>query len=86
MDEKKIWTTQYNEEIEISKMDDQHLINTIKWIEKNAKEGVTELYGHIDPFLADCYDNFVEGERYLKSVHEYPWLIDEAKKRNLKIN
>jgi len=46
MKEKHI--TRDGTEMDISEMSDSHLINTIKLIEKKAKEGVTIEYGSLD--------------------------------------
>ena len=81
--ENKIWTTKNGDDIEISKMDDQHLLNTIKMLEKQAENGVTEVYGSNDYYGIDGGTVFLQGENYLNSIKEYSWLKEEAEKRKL---
>lgn len=79
----KIWITKNGDEIEISKMDDQHLLNTIKMLEKQAEEGVVEVNGSSDYYGTDGDKEFLQGQDYLNSIKEYSWLKEEAEKRKL---
>lgn len=79
---KRYWEMKNGEQIEISKMTDTHLINTIKMIERNAKNGI-EIGGGNDP--DDFWYDVLYGKEALDYIVEYKYLKKELKKRNLKI-
>ena len=82
----KTWTTKNGDEIEISKMCDSHLLHTIAYIEKMAKDGVeskVSLGYPPDNDYQEFYTYILKGEKLLNSIEEYKWLKEEAKERGL---
>jgi len=80
---KKYWETQTGEEIEYTKLEDSHLLNILKWIERRAENGMTiEDGGGYD--LEDMwYDSWgIEGDEVLER-YDYKGLLREAEKRTL---
>ena len=81
--ENKIWTTKNGDEIEISKMDDQHLLNTIQMLEKQAEEGVVEVNGSNDYYevvskSGEVYSKF-DQEHWQRSklrIETRHWMIE----------
>jgi hypothetical protein len=66
----------------ISDMDDGHLLNTIKWIERSAKEG---FYVNCGFSCGDsCYydDYYYQGEEALEHLN-YSFYVVEAYKRGI---
>ena len=83
----KTWITKEGEEIKISEMDDLHLLNTIRFLEKRANQGIKRVYScgyeaNNDFETGDT--EIVYGQEALDSIEEYPYLLKEAKKRGLK--
>ena len=74
--------TREGEKILIQDMDNNHLINTMKFIERKAAEGLTVRYGggSHDDFYYD-EDHYI-GEDALKYMNFYAYK-NEAYKRNL---
>lgn len=68
----------------ISDMDDGHLLNTIKWLERRAKEGVKSEVGFYDPCGTDHYydENTYYGEEALEFLN-YSFYVEEAYKRGI---
>jgi hypothetical protein len=69
----------------ISDMDDGHLLNTIKWIERRAKEGfyVKCGFSYGDSHEDYYYDEpYYQGEEALKHLN-YSSYVEEAYKRGL---
>jgi hypothetical protein len=67
------------------KMDDNHLINTIKYIQKRAKEGIRireDGGSDADSFWYE--EDFLIGKKALKHLH-YKKYVKEAIRRNLRI-
>lgn len=83
---KKYWTQFDGTYIAISKMENTHILNTIKMLKKNAKVGVERVisYGYDgdDNYMTGVVE-LVQGKEYLDNVQEYKWLVDEAKKRKI---
>ena len=83
---KKMWTMSNGEEIEISKMDNRHLINSIKMVQRFAKDGMVIQSGSCGSDLGDMwYDEFtIKGkEVYEHFGKSYKWLLEEANNRNI---
>ena len=82
---KKYWETQTGEEIEYKKLEDSHLLNILKWIEKRAENGMTVRQGGGDTWDTDSfwYDEWeIEGDEVFER-YDYKGLVKEAKKRKL---
>jgi hypothetical protein len=81
----KYWITKDEQEIPYKKLEDSHLLNILKWIERRAKQGVT--------IIVDCgyapdndYKEYESYEIYGKEVkdhYDYKGLRAEAKKRGV---
>ena len=82
----KIWTTSSGDDIKIKDMTNSHLVNTIKMLNRTAEDGrnvvMSSGYFGDDNFTTGDTE-WLQGKDYLDSIEEYPWLIEEAKKRNL---
>ena len=80
----KKWETKDGKEIPYSKLEDSHLLNILKWIEKRAVGGVTITEGWCDwdgmPDYGESYDIFGDEVR---EHYDYKGLKREAKKRKL---
>ena len=80
------WKTKSGYEIKISEMEDSHLINCIRLLEKSAKNGVDVchryLCGESDAGTFDV--ETIYGEEYLRET-KYKYLIKEAESRGLMI-
>lgn len=71
-------------EMLISEMDDGHLLNTIKWIERRAKEGVQRNVGFYDPFGAEnYYDSYMLSFEEALEFLNYSSYVEEANKRGI---
>lgn len=84
---KKIWVTKTGEEIEISKMTETHLINSIKMIERYAKNGLNYVV-NLGYAPDNDYVEYDTGTLYGDDVYkhfspEYQNLKAELKKRQL---
>lgn len=79
-----IHTTKDGTEIELENMSDSHLLNTIAYFERKAKEGIKVEYGCSGSVADDMYydEDFFTGEeaRIRLRIDEY---IQEAKRRGL---
>ena len=76
-------TMKNGKEIPIADMDDNHLINTIKWIERKAKNGFNYYFGggwDSDSFWGDFIE--FKGVSALKELN-YNNYLKEALKRDL---
>lgn len=81
--EEKTWTTKEGEEIPYSKLEDSHLLNILKWIEKRAEDGITFTTGgghSPEDFWLDETD--LIGEDVLEH-YNYKVLCKEALRRDL---
>jgi hypothetical protein len=80
----KYWTMNNGGKIKISEMSDTHLINSVKMIERLAKEGL-KIYG--GQYYGEGEDDFWEDEIYGKDVYDefpaYKSLWKEVKNRKL---
>jgi hypothetical protein len=79
----KYWETQNGDEIAYKELEDKHLFNIIKWIEKRANNGITIRNGggwDIDDMWYEEYE--IDGEEVLE-MYDYKGLLKEAKKRGL---
>jgi hypothetical protein len=81
----KIWTTKDGTEIPLRKLEDSHLLNIKKFIERRAKEGVEVFYdfGYCgdDDFMTGDIE-IIYGEQ-VKKLTNYKDIIDEIKRRKL---
>ena len=78
----KYWTTKDGDTMPIRKMEDSHLINTIKYLERKAEKGIMIGGGYawdIDSLWADV----VYGKEALDTIPEYRNLVKEANRRKL---
>ena len=75
-------TTKDGREMNISDMDDGHLLNTIKLLERRAKEGVKSAVGFYDPEGQDHYyeEDTYYGEEALYRLN-YSSYVEEANRR-----
>lgn len=79
------WTTKEGDEIEYNKLEDGHLLNIIKFIERRAEEGVEVVYDY--GYSGD--DDFMTGDAEtiygedVKLKLDWLGLMEEAKKRGL---
>jgi hypothetical protein len=81
----KYWTTQNHEEIAYNKLEDYHLKNILRWIERKAEEGLEEMYGGgIDAEDIWFDSDTIYGDD-VKEKYDYKGLMKEAKKRGLKL-
>jgi hypothetical protein len=83
MDEKK-WITKDGTKIPYNKLEDSHILNILKYIEKHAREGI--LIHFSDSSLSGdiWYDEeIIKGEE-VKNRLDYYGIKKEAKKRGLK--
>lgn len=82
----KTWETINGDEIPYNKLEDSHLLNILKFIERKAKNGITVFVvgGGMgwdgDDIWCDEYE--IEGEEVLER-YDYKGLTEEAKLRNL---
>jgi hypothetical protein len=83
----KTWETKNGDEIPYKKLEDSHLLNILKWIERRAENGMTveegggNYWGEGDcDYWYDCYE--IKGDEVLER-YDYKGLKKEAKKRNL---
>ena len=86
MSKPKIHITQDGEKIAITKMTDDHLINTILYQQRKAKEGVRVVYGSMgigdnEPFYDE---DWYFGDSALEIMHHNEYLA-EAKRRGIHI-
>ena len=80
----KVWITKDETEIRYKDLEDSHLLNILKFIEKKAKEGIEQgVYGYEpdDDFMSG--DIWVINGREVKDYYDYSGLKREAKKRGL---
>jgi hypothetical protein len=80
----KTWTTKDGKKIPYNKLEDSHLLNILKFIEKKAEEGISVFYGGCgstaDEMWAD--EEILTGEE-VKEYMDYYTLKKEAYKRGL---
>jgi len=82
----KTWTTKEGETIKIKDMTDGHLMNTIRYIKRKAKEGlkVVYCYGYDSEHDYQTGDvDILYGKEAIEHIREYKYLRKEAKSRNL---
>jgi len=81
---KYYWETKEGDRIEFSKIEDSHLLNILKWIEKRAEEGITLQYGGGGWDIDDMWyeEEHLIGKNVLKHF-KYGPLLKEALKRDL---
>ena len=90
------WRTRGGEKVPVSGMDDSHLLNAIRYVERNEEE-----LRHKAAFRLDCAAGLTGGELASDQledmaltlyegdieIHEwmegYGWLVDEAERREL---
>ena len=82
---KKVWTTKDGTNIEIKDMEDSHLVNTIRLLKRNAKNGVEVVYsvGWGEKDYPEFDSIVLYGKHYLDTVDSYKDLKQEAKRRGL---
>jgi len=83
--EKNYHTTKEGEKILISSMTTEHLINTIRLIERKAKKGIEVYYGSLESTAEEIYCDcdYIFGEEALRLMNYYAYK-EELKKRELK--
>jgi len=78
------WETQNGEEIAYKDLEDSHLLNILKWIERRAENGMTVQEGgggwDTEDMSYNEYD--IEGDEVLERF-DYKGLKKEAKKRKI---
>lgn len=80
----KTWTTKEGEEIKYKDLKDSHLLNILKWIETNAKKGMTIESGGGAWDIEDMwYDSFEIKGKEVEERYDYKGLKKQARKRNL---
>lgn len=97
---KTIWVTKEGERIPVKKMDDRHLLNTIRFLRRNAlmlhAQQIKDAYEFSNTIFSeeafDCHERYI---RILESMTEeefledicitYNALVAEAKKRRLEV-
>lgn len=79
----KTWKTQDGENIPYGEIEDSHLLNILKWIEKGADNGIMCIRGGGSQPEDIWYEEIeIEGEEVLEH-YDYKGLKKEAKKRKL---
>ena len=80
----KYWETINGDEIPYKELKDSHLLNILKWIERQAENGITKGYcgydGDDDFMTGDIWE--IYGDEVLEE-YDYKGLLREAKKRGL---
>lgn len=87
----KTWTTAEGHEIQIVKMSDSHLINTIKLLKRSANELKGNVAANIAEASGDVFGGMdiieMDDEEFLTIyVDQYNALIEELNNRELKLN
>jgi len=79
------WKTINGEEIEYSKLEDSHLLNIIRFVERRAKEGVvlTIRLGYATDNDYQEYDERIIFGKKALECFDYKNLLEEAKKRGI---
>jgi hypothetical protein len=80
----KIWTTKDGTEIPLRKLEDSHLLNIKKFIERRAEEGVEQGicgYDGDDDFMTGDFWTIYDDE--VKELMDYDSIIKEIKRRKL---
>lgn len=81
---KKYWETINGDKIEYKKLENSHLLNILKWIERRAENGMTIEVGgggwDIDDMWYDSWE--IKGDEVFEK-YDYENLKKEAKKRKL---
>lgn len=84
----KMWTQKNGQKIRIKDMDDKHLINTIRMLERNSQYylneailGLCSLQGEMAIYYAEQEIDRLIGEPCLHPLYED--LVEEAMKRDL---
>jgi hypothetical protein len=83
---KKYWETQSGHEIEYKKLEDSHLLNILKWIERRAENGMTVKIGGGHDVEDMWYEEWEISGDEVKERYDYKGLLKEAKRRKLLIN
>jgi hypothetical protein len=79
----EVWRTEAGELIEYEKLEDRHLLNILKFIEKRAKEGMTLIYGGgFDAEDMWYNEEEIKGKEVFEH-YDYKGLKKEAKRRKL---
>jgi hypothetical protein len=80
----RYWLTKNDEEIEYKKLEDDHLLNILKWIKKRAKDGMVLEVGGCGPEESDYWHDSweIRGDEVLEH-YDYEGLLGEAKRRKL---
>ena len=76
--------TKDGREMLISEMDDDHLLNTIRLLERRAKDGVVFRTGDCGVGYEDCYyeEDLYYGKAALYRLN-YSFYVEEANKRGI---
>jgi len=81
---KKYWETANGEEVAYEKLEDNHLLNILRFIEKKAEEGITLSYGGGAWDIDDLWfeEEHLSGQK-VKDHFDFKNLAKEALKRGI---
>lgn len=88
MKRSEVWKTKDGKVIPIKDLENSRLINILRLIKRKCEDGVKVRFGYCGPGdnLDIYYDEDIYyGKEALAHIPEYPTLIEEAKKRGLKL-
>ena len=80
-----MWEDKEGNQIKVSEMSNEHLLNAIAYVNRKAKEGMTILHGSAGVDIDDMWYDVeeIKGEEVFEHFEGYEDLVKEAKKRNI---